>query len=205
MFLPCTSSIYCKDFNASSFAIDGDNRFHWRFSPRRLDVESWRDALLTVTGELDQQIGGPSIGDLFASRRRTFYARISRSGDKFQYDEFLRNFDFPTPRGSHAKRATSTVPQQFLFMLNSKFMVDRAKAFADRLDRESSSTGEQIERAYQLLFSRSPSEQELDLGRRFLQQNAPEDSREGENAPRLSNLQQYAQALLSSNEFMYIK
>ena len=46
-------------FDSDSFQNDGGNRLLWRMNPRRLDVEAWRDALLSVTGELDLVMGGP--------------------------------------------------------------------------------------------------------------------------------------------------
>ena len=198
-----------SEFSEQSFSIDGDNRFLWRFNPRRLDVESWRDAILSVTGEIDRSIGGRPVAELFNNRRRTLYAKISRSGDSYQYDEFLRNFDFPTPRGSRAKRTTSTVPQQFLFMMNSQFMVDRATAFVNRLHSEADSDGARVDRAYQLLYGRMPQKKEKEIALEFLattdnhEESSDHDSETSES--KLSPWQQYAQALLSSNEFMYVR
>jgi len=73
-------------FDKQNFELDGDNRLLWRMKPRRLDVEGWRDALLSVTGELDKKLGGPPIEDLAGSRRCTLYAKTSRNGDKFRSD-----------------------------------------------------------------------------------------------------------------------
>ena len=47
--------------------------------PRRMDVETWRDALLSVTQELDASLGGPSQEDITQSARRTLYAKTSRN------------------------------------------------------------------------------------------------------------------------------
>ena len=87
----------------------GDNRLLWRMNPRRLDVEAWRDALLAVTGELDLTSAGPPT-DRLDSPRRTLYFRVSRNGDQFATDHFLRLFDFPMMRASVARRPTSIVP-----------------------------------------------------------------------------------------------
>ena len=43
--------------------IDADNRTLWRQNPRRLDAESVRDAVLAVSGQLDQQMFGPGYRD----------------------------------------------------------------------------------------------------------------------------------------------
>ena len=159
-------------FDAANFRADGDNRLIWRMNPRRLDVEAWRDGLLTVTGELDRALGGPPTENV-NSRRRTLYLKVSRNGDRFGSDIFLRLFDFPLMRATVARRPISIVPQQYLFMMNGPFMIDRAKALAKRLQREASGDAERIDRAYQLLFGRLPSEEEKQLGLEFLGNSQP--------------------------------
>src|SRR2546425_1239469 len=53
------------DYSEASFKSDPDNRLLWRANRRRLDVESLRDSLLLVSGELDGDAGGPprDLGD----------------------------------------------------------------------------------------------------------------------------------------------
>jgi hypothetical protein len=41
--------------------LDPDNRLLWRFSPRRLQAEEIRDAMLSVSGRLNAKAGGPSV------------------------------------------------------------------------------------------------------------------------------------------------
>lgn len=185
-------------FRESAFARDGDNRYMWRMSPRRMDVETWRDALLAVTGELEHTKGGRPVDDITASNRRTLYAKVSRNGDVFQSDRFLQLFDFPVPRATNARRVTSVIPQQFLFMLNSEFMVRRAKALAERLRHEAADDETRIQFAYQLLYGRAVSDAELRLGMEFVQSASPTQAE-------LNGWQRYCQVLLSSNEFMYIR
>jgi len=185
-----------NDMNEANFAIDGDNRFVWRANPRRMDAEAWRDSLLCVTGELDLSVGGPPSDNL-ESRRRTLYFKVSRNGDVFQTDEFLRLFDFPLMRTSVAKRPTSIVPQQYLFLLNSPFMQQRARALSERLAKETPTDSDRIERAYNLLFQRSATQPELSLGQGFLGKGQSDSDR-------TSLWEQYCQALLGSNEFMYL-
>ena len=176
--------------NGRNFAQDGDNRLIWRMDPRRLDVEAWRDGLLAVTKSLDVTAGGPATQSLLDGNRRTLYSVISRNGDKFQSDDFLRLFDFPSARATSAKRHTSIVPQQFLFMMNSSFMQKRAKALAARLNEEAQDSHSRIELAYRLLFDRAPTSDETRAASAFLEQ-----------AP----IEQYAQVLLSSNEFLFLR
>ena len=195
-----TSATYqmSSRFDARAFAVDSDNELLWRMNPRRMDVESWRDSLLAVTRELDLEMGGPPVDDITASNRRTLYAKVSRNGDQSGSDQFLRLFDFPIMRATVPERSTSIVPQQFLFLMNSPFMVDRAKALSKRLESESADDSERIGQAYRLLFGRSPSQQETLMGLRFLQADSPSGSE-------LSPWERYGQVLMSSNEFMYVR
>jgi len=183
-------------FDEQSFKADGDNRWLWRMSPRRMDVEAWRDSLLSVTGELDPALGGPAFPDITNNNRRTLYAKVSRNGDVFSSDTFLRRFDFPLMRATVAQRPNSIVPQQFLFLLNSEFMIQRAKALVTRLEAETDSDEQRIRQAYHWLYNRGPEPSELQIGLEFLG---------GSDEKGLSRWERYAQVLLSSNEFMYVR
>ncbi len=186
-------------FDAAAFAADGDHRLWWRMPPRRLDVEAWRDSLLSVTGELNLATGGPPV-DNISQPRRTLYFKVSRNGDAFATDEFLRLFDFPLMRASVEERPTSIVPQQYLFLLNSPFMIERARALAARLAKEQPDEAARLEFAYDLLYGRPPTAEETEAGRRFLAQSPAADQTSG-----LAAWEQYAQVLLSANEFMYVR
>ena len=190
-----TSSTYRSSsaLDEPAFAIDGDNQWLWRMNPRRMDAETWRDSLLAVTGELELSIGGVSIDNILVSNRRTLYAKVSRN-DPLESDKFLRMFDFPIPRASSAKRTSHVIPQQFLFMMNSQFMLDRAEALARRLREEADEVEERITKAYALLYSRRPTDSELRVAIRYLDSETPRD-----------RWQQYCHVLLSSNEFMYVR
>ena len=185
------------DYNEQSYKADGDDRLLWRMSPRRMDVEAWRDSLLFVTGELDPSLGGPSHHNITETKRRTLYAKVGRNGDAFGSDIFLRLFDFPLMRSTVEQRPSSIVPQQFLFFMNSPFMIDRAKALVARLHSLSDSNEDRIKHAYQLLYARDPEPAELEIGLSFV--SAASDG------SGLSSWDRYAQVLLSSNEFMFVR
>src|SRR5204862_2611132 len=125
------------------------------------------DLFLSVTGELDRTIGGPPVDPLLQRSRRTLYGAVSRNGDRYAADAFLRLFDFPLPRATNEGRKTSVVPQQSLFLMNSPFMAARARALAARLHREASDDAGRIEQAYLLLYRRNPSDEERQLGQDF--------------------------------------
>jgi hypothetical protein len=157
--------------------VDPDNRLFWRAERRRLDAESMRDMLLAVTGELDAKVGGESAPLDDKLRRRTVYARVGR----YQQNETLALFDFPSASASAEHRAATNVPLQRLFFLNSDFIKERATTLAQRTST--------VEKAYALLFQRPPSAKEKERGERFLAEASPAE---------------YAQVLLSSNEFLYV-
>ena len=176
------------------FDIDGDNKLLWRFQPKKLEVESWRDSLLYVTGELDPKIGGAPEGEIMTSLRRTLYATISRTGDKFKSDSFLRLFDFPAAASTSPKRSSSIVPQQYLFMLNSQFMNQRAKTLGKFLSESDDDRVKVIENIYNKLYSRLPEKSEVEIANSWL----------GES-PDIDTWSLYAQALLSAHEMIQIR
>jgi hypothetical protein len=182
---------------------DPDNRLLWRMNRRRLEVEAWRDAMLAVSDDLDTTLGGASV-DLSSldNQRRTLYSRISRH----DLDSLLRLFDFPEPNITAASRSVTTVPLQQLFVLNSPFMVRRAKRFAANLSGEcGGDDADRIRRAFSVLFSRPPSEQETRQGLQFLARSPTADESDTtSDSDSLTRWEQYAQVLLSTNEAMYI-
>jgi len=182
-------------YDEANAAIDGDNRYLWQMSRRRLDVEVWRDALLDVSGRIDRQLGGPSTNLADDNNvRRTVYAKVSRH----ELDSLLRLFDFPDANISSAGRTETTVPQQQLFVLNSPFMVEQAKAFSLRLQQDAPQSDEaRVERAFLLAYGRPPIRQEVELGLAYVTAEPAADEK-------LSRWENYCQVLLGSNEFMYL-
>jgi mono/diheme cytochrome c family protein/cytochrome c553 len=203
------SAVYRQSsrFDTKGFAKDPGNTLLWRINRRRLDVEAWRDAILTVAGRLDEAVGGPSIDlDVASNHRRTFYAAISRH----DLNWMLRLFDFPDPNISSGSRALTTVPLQQLFVLNSEFMVSNAKAVAARLENAGLAGGVssvnvgRIQEAYRLIFGRAPHERELQLGLAYLSSSESKPAAASDTRPALSRWQRYAHALLATNEFAFV-
>jgi len=138
----------------------------------------------------------------------------------------LHAFDAPVMEVNCEKRQSSTVATQSLMLMNSQFILDQATRFARRLQAEAGADrAQQIRRAWQLAFSRSPSATELADALKFvseqidyLQSNtATENKADDEKAkkdekkkagpklaPDLQALTNLCQALLSANEFLYI-
>lgn len=173
---------------------DPDNRWLSRMSRTRLSVEAWRDAMLAVSGELDNKLGGPSMSLTDASnKRRTIYCTIHRR----EMSTMLLTHDFPDPTAHSPQRVGTTTTLQGLYALNGPMMLTRSKGLATRLlNEELESDKERILFAYQLLFAREPSKRETKLALDFVGEMTGEDR---ENA-----WVQYVHVLLASNEFLFV-
>jgi mono/diheme cytochrome c family protein len=172
--------------------VDPSNESLWRMNRRRMTVEQWRDAMLFTSGALDAS-GGKSL-ELSdpANLRRTVYARISR----LQLNDLLMQFDYPDANVHAERRSVTNTPMQKLFVLNSDFVLARAKQLAARVAAEVPKADEKrITAMYRRLYARPPSASEMRLGVEFLQEA---------QGPGMTRWEEYAQALLASNEAMYI-
>ena len=198
-------------FRRDAFKQDPDNRLLWRFSKRRLDAEVIRDAMLSASGDLDttRPVGslvGTLIGDkpvsligldprvpvdLDGTTHRSVYLPVLRD----RLPDVLDLFDFAEPSLVTGDRETTNVPLQAMYLMNSRFVHDRAESLAARLDQTADVPDGQIRVAFQLCFSREPDEQELTMGREYLIENQSQESATS------SALISFCQALLSTAEF----
>jgi hypothetical protein len=182
-----------SDERPEARAKDPENLLLWRMNRRRMDLEAMRDSLLFVSGQLEETMGGPAVNIVTApfSERRTVYGQIERQN----LPSFFRTFDFATPDSHSPQRFTTTVPQQALYLMNSPFVIDLAAALVKRPEIESAiMPSERIARMYAHLFGREPTSEEAALGEQFVAVGGDLEA----------NWQRYAQALLASNEFVFI-
>ncbi len=188
-----------SDDRADGLQVDPENRWLWKMPRRRLEFEPLRDSLLAVSGELDDRMTGRGV-DLFGanySRRRAVYGFIDRQ----DLPGTFRVFDFPSPDVSMAMRAETTVPQQLLYGMNSALVIEQARGLAQRIPVTAPDAGPGIERLYQQIFARRPTPDETAAVTAFLQGPA-EPSPEGK--PAENRWEQVVQALLMSNEFVFV-
>jgi hypothetical protein len=150
--------------------IDADSRLLWRYLPRRLEAEALRDSILSASGKLNLEMGGPGF-DFFNQRggltdyvpketfeekgwRRMIYAHKIRM---IPVDIFGA-FDCPDAGQMKPNRPRSITPVQSLGLLNSPFINRQTTFFAERLRQEAGDdTGDQIDRAFAIAFARPPS------------------------------------------------
>ncbi len=171
-------------------ARDPENRWLGRFTPRRLDAEEIRDALLSAAGRLDRTTGGPATHDVHTPRR-SLYVQTAR----WDRGTFATLFDAANPDASVERRGVSTVSPQALFLLNHDFALAQANHLAERVRREvPEGTDARVRRLFRILFARRATPDEVEVARRFLAR--AEDAGAG--------WRDLAHVLLCSNEFIYI-
>ncbi|MBT6495430.1 MAG: DUF1553 domain-containing protein, partial [Planctomycetaceae bacterium] len=113
----------------ATMSADPDNRFYWRMNPVRMEAQILRDSLLSLAGELDVSLGGPSIAvNDKKSRRRSLYFVHSHN----DHQKFLSMFDDAGVLDCY-RRAESIVPQQALALENSPFATEMAGKIAGRI------------------------------------------------------------------------
>ena len=155
---------------------DPANLYVWKMNRRRLDFEGFRDSLLAVSGKLDSTMGGRPVkitpeganplGYAENPYRRTIYGYIDRGNLSSLY----RTFDFANPEATTGMRFSSTVPQQALYLMNSPFVGELARAIVHREDVQNKVDEEtRIEMLYQICFQRLPSALETKIGMKFLE------------------------------------
>ena len=149
--------------NPAARKVDSDNQLYWRMNRQRLDIEALRDSLLAASGQLDLSAGGPpySLTIVPAVPRRTVFGYIERG----RIPGFLSNFDFASPDTHAPLRYATTVPQQALFLLNSGFVTDQARALAELVKGDDAA---RIQAMYRAVFRREATPQEQALGQKFI-------------------------------------
>ena len=175
-----TSSTYqqASARNPAALKVDADNRFLWRMSPRRLEAECVRDAILLTAGKLNVAMGGPGFIDVSVTPNNgtTYYAAKDIDGDEYfrrtvyrftprgGRSALLDTFDCPDPATAAPRRAITTTPLQALSLLNNAFVLRMSNYFADRLGKVTDrNVGERVDQAWQLAIARAPNAVERKL------------------------------------------
>ena len=184
--------------------VDADNRLLWHRPRQRLEAETFRDAMLAVSGELDRRLGGPGYRDFKVTsagnnetysvfdaigrdfNRRSLYRTVVRAGTS----PLLDTLDCPDPSVPTPRRSVTSTPLQALSLLNDAFIEHYAGKFAERVQREvGDDRTAQVRRAWSLAFTRSPSDGETVFGERFVKDHG---------------LTQFGIVLFNTNEFLFV-
>ncbi len=201
-----TSATYrqASTFNESAAQVDAGNRLLWRMNPHRLEAESVRDAMLSVAGELNDELGGKGYSDVnsyffkgtqfydpidptgFPNQRRTIYRMSARGGRS----PFLDTFDCPDPSTTTPKRSSTVTPLQALSLMNHSFVLRMADQFASHLKTSvGESPEQQVRAAYRQLYGRTPEADEVVLSVEFVKRRG---------------LPAFCRALWNSSEFLFV-
>ncbi len=197
-----------------SQTLDADNLLLRRQNPSRLSAEQLRDALLAVSGRLNDRSSGTPVWPELPSEILTAnpaFLDDNETKTKGWYPSppeqlgarsvflvqkrtvrvpFMETFDLPENSTSCARRTDSTVAPQALTLLNSPLAADSARAFAKRAQREAGpEPAAQIRRVFQLAFQRHPSAEEHQRCESFLEDRT---------------LAELCRAMLNLNEFVYL-
>ena len=185
---------------------DAENKWLWRMNRKRLDAESYRDAILQIGGNMDWRMGGPSdkqfnmskgvhvtpnldyIGfdpNASANNRRSVYRFIFRTIP----DPLMQLMDCPDASQHAPKRDSSITALQALGMLNNRFLVRQSERLANRLKRESPILKNQVIKLFKLTYHRQPNSNE-----RLLVTKLASDH----------GLANACRVILNSNEFLFV-
>ena len=175
---------------------DPENRLYWRKPVQRLDAEAIRDAMLSVSGSLNDKMFGTPVpvrpdvhGQIVVGVDKTegdnkMPVEVSLKGEEFRRSVYiqvrrsrplamLHAFDAPVMEVNCERRSSSTVAPQALMLMNSDFVLDQSLRFAKRLVKDAGDDrASQITRAWQVAFNRAPSASELTDALAFLSRQA---------------------------------
>jgi mono/diheme cytochrome c family protein len=201
---------------------DPENNALWRFPTRRLESEIIRDAVLSASGQLNTQAGGPPF---FPAVPKAAFVEVSRVGkwmltkeepstwrrSVYSYWKRARKspmfevFDQPDGMVTCDRRNSTTVPTQALTLLNDEFVLVQARHFASRVRQMAGDDpAAQIRSAYEIALSRDPTATELAGSVRFLQTQRAHHAGKPAADPALAALTDFTHVVLNLNEFLYV-
>jgi Protein of unknown function (DUF1553)/Protein of unknown function (DUF1549)/Planctomycete cytochrome C len=190
-------------WNPTAAKNDADNQLLWRYAPRRLEAETVRDAMLTVSGELDPALGGPSFQPFTITRFNTyFYHLIDDDRPEFRRrtiyrmhvntgrDPMLDALDCPAPSVMTPVRRSTTTPLQALALMNDVFVLRQADKLAERIRQSGVEMEDVVDAAWQRCLGRSPT---------------PDEQARAQTVVDDSGLSTLCWVLFNSSEFLYVR
>ena len=180
----------------------------WRFRSRRLEAEAIHDSLLAVSNRLDYRMGGSL---LHVGNREFLFDHTSKDATKYDapvralYLPVIRNhlydlfglFDYNDAAVPVGDRAATVVPNQALFLLNSPLVSDLANSLAEESRLVGADSEARLNWLFQHVLSRDPTAAERGRLLGMVEQSTSPEMADQRWA-------MVAQALLISNEFMYL-
>lgn len=196
---------------AQAASVDPENRLYHRWPLRRLEAEELRDAFLAVAADLDTTVFGKT--DLPVENRKHLFDHTSKDGTGYRsprrslYLPVVRNnlydvftlFDFGDANTVQGDRVATTIAPQALYLMNSDEVAAAAEKLARRVLAEPDRPeADRLRRLYDLAYTRPPTAAEIDRALRFLGQFVSDPAPD-------RGWMFLAQAMLCSNEFIYVR
>jgi hypothetical protein len=202
---------------------DPDNVYLWRFPMQRVEGEVVRDLILSTSGQLNLEAGGPPffpalpaavreetkrVGKWVLTKeepstwRRSIYSYWKRARKHPMFEVF----DQPDTMVSCEQRNTTTVPTQALTLLNNEFSLLQSQHFAERVREAAGDTPEaQVKTAYEIALSRDPKPAEMADNLAFLEERRGHHASKPAGDPVLLALTDLCNVILNLNEFVYVQ
>jgi hypothetical protein len=184
--------------------IDPDNILRWRMTPRRLEAEALRDAILVVSDKLDRRAPHGSLAQATPKGKKQNYTQKGSNARSVYLGmvrgaplpEVLALFDVASPNLVVAQREVTTVPAQSLFLMNNLWVIEQSRHFAQRIlaDQALDDAG-RVDRAYRLALARPAAAEEKAKALAYVQRMGGEEKA----------WTSFCQALLASAEFRYVE
>jgi Protein of unknown function (DUF1553) len=197
--------------------VDPENRWLWRFSPRRLSAEEIRDAMLQISDTLDPSMGQshpfPAPHTWGFTQHAPFYAvyetnrrSVYLMQQRIKRHPFVALFDGADPNVSTARRETTIVPTQALYLMNNRFVHEAAAKISEPF-ANTSSPAEAIDSLYGRCLGRGANRDEISRAMLFLDQYAAAQSETGSvsDQQRRSAWAALARTLITRNEFLFVE
>jgi hypothetical protein len=201
--------------NQKKLQQDPDNKYYSYFPRLRLTAELQRDLLLSASGILNTEIGGPSVKpyqpkgvwESTTSGRGELARYIQDKGDKL-YRRGLYNFikrtapppallimDASTRDQCEVTRSRTNTPLQALVLMNDPQLLEAARVLAQRSMNMNMKEDKLLERVFRLIVCRQPTEKEMSMLVKYFQQQKL----------RFEGDKQKAAAFLKAGEYEQIK
>jgi hypothetical protein len=118
----------------------------------------------------------------------------------------LEVFDFAEQGLVTGSRDTTTVATQALYLLNDPFVRQQASALASRvLDAKDLDAARRVRMVYRLTLSRMPTGKEIERAQSYIADYEAVLRDEGDKNARVAAWASFAQAILASAEFRYLR
>jgi len=213
------SSTYQMSSAESQAALtsDPDNRLQWRATLRRLEAEAIRDSLLSVSGMLDESMGGSMLHvanraflfdhtskdeTSYDSRRRSIYLPVIRN----HLADVFSLFDYSDDSVPNGDRSTSTIAPQALFLMNSALVTEASQSLAQRLLKtEPEDAAARVQRLYGLAYGRPAAPEEIAKCMALVRSVEQElkSGKDERTSDALSGWEALCHVVLASSEFVY--